>query len=446
MQYLYRNDMKGKKMESEKLQNLIVRLNHDNKNERLTALKEIKLRIDTGHIQREQVLNDVNSHIHTFYSFSPYSPSAAVFSSWQAGLVTTGIMDHDSISGAEEFIEAGKILGMPTTIGSELRVNFAGTKLDGKKINNPDQDTIAYVALHGVPHTSIDSLKEFFRPVLKARESRNRKMTAKINKILEKADITIDYDSDVLPLSKHEEGGSVTERHLLFAVSKKITEKIGRGKSVISFLKENTGIEVKGKAEEYLLDEKNEIYDYDLLNVLKGNMVEKFYIPATEEALSVGEVSEFAEKHGIVLAYAYLGDVTESVTGDKKSQKFEDDYIDDLFETIKGFGFKAVTYMPSRNTPEQLEKLRFLCNKHDFFQISGEDINQPRQKFVCEAMRKPEFSNLYDSAWALIGHEWSETKSSGSGMFSDETIRRYPDLNERISLFRDYAKKMFKNS
>ena len=46
---------------------------------------------------------DVNNHIHTTYSFSPYSPTAAVYFARMAGLATCGLMDHDSIAGAEEF-------------------------------------------------------------------------------------------------------------------------------------------------------------------------------------------------------------------------------------------------------------------------------------------------------------------------------------------------------
>ena len=49
---------------------------------------------------------DVNNHIHTFYSFSPYSPSEAVYNAKKAGLKTAGIMDHDSVSGCREFIAA----------------------------------------------------------------------------------------------------------------------------------------------------------------------------------------------------------------------------------------------------------------------------------------------------------------------------------------------------
>ena len=71
-------------------------------------------------------------------------------------------MDHDSISGAREFIKAGEILGMATTIGLECRADLSGTVLRKRRINNPDQNSVAYIALHGIPHTQIDSVKGIF--------------------------------------------------------------------------------------------------------------------------------------------------------------------------------------------------------------------------------------------------------------------------------------------
>ena len=426
-------------MSNERLGLLIDELNAPAKAQRLQALHEIRALLDQGGIPQPTRGVDVNNHIHSIYSFSPYSPTKAVFRSWQSGLTTTGLMDHDSISGAEEFIEAGLILGMPTTIGAEMRVSFAGTPLAGRRLNNPDEITVAYIALHGIPHRAIAELARFFVPISRARGVRNRAMIGRINALLAPAGVSVDYDLDVLPLSMAHEGGSVTERHLLFALANKLSTRFGRGAKLVDFLEQTLKLPVTGKTREFLLDAGNESYEYDLLNLLKGNMVEQFYIPATDEIPQVREVSELAERLGIILAYPYLGDVAESVTGDKKAQHFEDEFLDEVFATVRDQGFKAVTYMPSRNTPEQLERLRRLCSDYQFFQISGEDINQPRQKFICAAMRKPEFANLYDAAWALIGHELSATRDAGRGLFSPDIVRQFPQLAQRIAYFKQYA-------
>ena len=91
---------------------LIVKLNDADKAVRLDALRSLKAMIDAGEIEAPVQGNDVNNHIHTTYSFSPYSPTKAVWMAYNAGLKTAGIMDHDSLSGAREFIEAAEIVGI----------------------------------------------------------------------------------------------------------------------------------------------------------------------------------------------------------------------------------------------------------------------------------------------------------------------------------------------
>ena len=384
---------------------LILKLNDADVNVRLDSLKQLMAMIKAGEIEAPKQGNDVNNHIHTTFSFSPYSPTKAVWMAYNAGLQTAGIMDHDSLSGAREFIEAGKIVGILTTIGVECRVNMKNTPLGDKRINNPDQKGIAYCTMHGVPHQHIDEVVDFFKPYVAKRNERNRKMIDRINELTAAYGIHTDFDKDVVPLSEFVNGGSITERHLLFALSKKITERFGKGAAVVKFLTEDMGIAVSGKVKGFLEDSDNVNYEYDLLGALKSNLVEKFYIDADEECPDVTEMIALAAKINAFSAYAYLGDVGDSVTGDKKTQKFEDDYIDLLFDVIKDLKFKAVTYMPSRNTMEQLRRIRSMCDKYGFFQISGEDINSPRQSFICEAQRNPEFANLYESTMTLIRHE-----------------------------------------
>ena len=324
---------------------------------------------------------DVNNHIHTTYSFSPYTPAQAVEKAKESGLCVAGIVDHDSISGAGEFLAEGARLGFPVTVGFEMRVYSAHTKIAGRRTNHPDQTDITYLTFHGVPHTKIETVDRFLQPIRAARGVRNRAICARLG---------LDYERDVLPLSMHEKGGSVTERHILFALAKG---------------------------------------DYDKLAALKSAF--KDYIPAgREECPDIEKVLAFATENGIIATYPYLGDVTKSVTGDKKPQKFEDDYLDELIAILAEMGFRAISYMPSRNTMEQLTRLRALCDKHGLLQISGEDINSPSQPFICQAMRDPVFANLYHTTWALIGHEQAATQNLSEGFLAFEA-----PLEEKIAHF-----------
>ena len=377
---------------------ILNKLNAPTKEERLANLKEI-LKTTTF---PEMVPQYINNHIHTTYSFSPYSPTASVYAARMEGLCTAGIIDHDSISGAKEFIEAAKIIDMPVTIGMEARVSMEGTRIEGKRTNNPDQVSVSYMTIQSVPHDKIDTLTEFFMPYRAARHERNRKMVAKINELL--PELALDYDKDVLPLSMAHENGGVTERHLMYALAIKLVKSVGKGEAMIEKLN-SLGISLSEKQSTQMKDTEYPFYEYDLLGILKSAFVPKIFIDATDECPKLKDMVKLCGDIDAYLCYAYLGDVGDSVTGDKKAQKFEDDYLDELFECLKEEGVKSVTYMPTRNTPAQLERLRKLCDDYKMFQISGEDINSPRQSFVIKAMENPLFKNLIDATWKLIEHE-----------------------------------------
>ena len=402
-------------------------------NERLEALREIKSLIDKGEISRGGDGTWVNNHIHTCYSFSPYTPTSAIFYAWKAGLGTAGIMDHDSVGGIKEFIKAGEIMEMPVTCGFECRVNVEGTALEGRRINNPDQKSCAYLAMHGIPHQSVDMAAEVLEGIRAKRNERNRKMCERITDLVSPYGIDLDFDRDVYPISMAHEGGSITERHILFALTKKITARYPDRNDACDFIEKMTS--PLGATRDKLLSAPDNFYEYDILGVLKGHMVEKFYIPGTDELMHISEFTALAKKLGAISAYAYLGDVGESPTGDKKAQKFEDDYLNDLFATLKEQGFSAVTYMPSRNTAEQLAEIMRRCDDAGLFQISGEDINSPRQSFICKALADPKYAHLKVATYALIGHENAATECICKSMFSDATAEKMPTIAERVEHF-----------
>jgi hypothetical protein len=263
-------------------------LNAKNKITRLEALRELKLLQDARAIDTPITGVNVNNHIHTTYSFSPYSPTKAVFMSWLSGLAVTGIMDHDSVGGADEFIEAGKIINIPVTVGFELRCSMADTPFEDKRINNPDQKSVAYFAMHGIPHRMLATAEEFLAPYREKRNIRNWKMVDRLNAYLKPYDLGLDFTNDVLPLSQYSAGGSVTERHILYALATKLTEM--------------------------------EMPRNFLLGLFKSQLVSSFYVDADEELPHVTEFISLAKKLGAISAYAYLGDVGISVTGDKKTQ------------------------------------------------------------------------------------------------------------------------------
>lgn len=347
---------------------ILRKLNARTKDARLAALRAIARDADFPATNPRFI----NNHIHTSYSFSPYSPTAAMFAARSEGLCTAGIVDHDTMGGAMEFVEAGRILKLPVTVGIEARVSMKGTPFERLRANSPDQLGISYMVLHAVPHQAIPKVQAYFAPLQENRNRRNRKMLDAINRL---TGMSLDFERDVLPLSMAHDGGTVTERHLMQALVRR----------------ENPSLTM--------------LEEYDRIGQLKKDFIPKVYIDATDECPGFDDFIAFCQSTGGILAYPYLGDVTQSVTGDKKAQKFEDDNLELLFQTLCDHGVKAITYMPTRNSDAQLDRLRALCDSNDMMQISGEDINSPRQSFVIEKMKEDRFSNLIQSTWRLIEHE-----------------------------------------
>lgn len=263
-------------------------------------------------------------------------------------------------------------------------------------------------------------------------------MVAKINEICAPFGYAVDFDKDVVPLSSFNAGGSITERHVLFALTKKIADGADR-EEAISVINTVTG-GLSDKNKEKLRNAPEEYYLYDILGILKSSLVKKIYVDADEELMPIANFVKLSHEMGAICAYAYLGDVGESPTGDKAAQTFEDSYLDELFVFLKDAGFDAVTYMPSRNTKEQLERVMNLAREYSLFQISGEDINSPRQKFICPAMK--DYRHLYEATYALIGHEKAATENIENAMFSAKTAEKFPNLEERIKYYADLGRKI----
>ncbi len=409
--------------------------------DRLAALREI-VRTNYDAILDRPLSEEVNNHVHTHYSFSPYSPSSVVYHARRAGLQAVGSVDHDSIGAAEELIDAAQIVGIGSTVGCELRVSFTDTDFARQSLNNPDTTGNAYIVLHGVPRTRIAELSEALLPIQRARNARNKVQVEALNTILRQAGIQdLDFNRDVLPESLAHENGSVTERHILFALARRLVDVVGRGAPLVDLLKRKFEIALKGRQLDYLVDEDNPHVLYDLLGIFKVHLLPRFFVqPNAEECPSVFEVTELGKRLGAIPAYSYLGDVGESPTGDKAAQQFEDEYVDDLFAGLKDFGFLAVTYMPPRNTLDQLRRVQRLADTHGLLEISGVDINSSRQVFTCPEINTPDFQHLNTSTWALIAHEKLSAVDPRYGFFHPDNPYAGRALRERIALYANIAR------
>ena len=408
--------------------------------ERLGALREY---LATGPAFPDFV-PESNNHVHTIYSFSPYAPAGAALRAREAGLMVVGSVDHDSAAGAAEMAEAARLLGMGAVTGFECRVYLYSEEeiadgkapLNSRKLNNPDTAGIAYMTVQGIPASRRDEVAAFLAPIREARLRRTAAMVDGANEILGRLGAPlIDLDADLVARSQFRNGGEVTERHLLAAMAAKLVTRFGRGQALVDGLT-GLGLSLSGKVAAQLADEDNPHLEFDLLGVLKAEFLDQIYlVPDREECPTMAEVIAFAKSVGAIPCYAYLGDVTASPTGDKKAEKFEDDFLEELFSELKRLGMPAITYMPPRNTAAQMARIAELAAEHGLLEVSGVDINTPRQVFNCPELQRPELGHLNDATWAMVAHELLAEVDPDLGLFAPGSPLAAAPLTERIARY-----------
>jgi hypothetical protein len=75
-------------------------------------------------------------------------------------------------------------------------------------------------------------------------------------------------------------------------------------------------------------------------------------------------------------------------------------------------------------------------------EISGVDINSPRQSFNCPEVLRPESRHLLDTTWALIAHERLASVDSSFGLFSPENPLAGESLQRRLAVYAAAGKKL----
>lgn len=421
---------------------LLAALNSPSRGRRLAAVRRAGRLVAAGRAP-VPVTEETNNHVHTRYSFSPYFPAAAAWLARRAGLRVVGIMDHDSVAGVREMLEAGRAMGIACTAGFEMRVNLTGTAVEGRKTNHPDCRNLAYMSFHGIPHGRLAEADRFLKDIREARNRRNRWMVAALDALMARHRLGTVSFGDVAALSQVEEGGTITERHVLLALARVLVRKAGRGPRLARLLRTNLGIEPAPRLRAYLLDRGNPHYVYDLLGVLKSSALDRFAIdPDEEECPSVFDAVRLANAMNALPVYPYLGDVRDSPTGDKKAEAFEDSYLDRLVPELKRIGFRGLAYMPPRNTRAQLRRVSRLARRHGLIEISGVDINSSRQSFNCPILLEPEFRHLADATWALVAHELLASRDERYALFSSRNPLARRPLAARLAAYAETGRRI----
>lgn len=166
----------------------------------------------------------VNMHMHTFFSFNGegWSPTRLAWEALQRGLYSLAICDFDVLQGMGELFEAADRLQLRAAVGFESRTFFR--EYAAQEINSPGEPGVFYFMGMGFIRLPAPGSRAaaVLADMLERSHARNRSLLQRINAGLR--DVTVDYESDVLPLTPDR---NATERHIVNAYHVKALNAFG---------------------------------------------------------------------------------------------------------------------------------------------------------------------------------------------------------------------------
>ncbi len=426
--YLCRNPVD---MQPEIMEVLIERLDSFDASERHGALAALADTQEGRCVPKTP--REVNMHSHTFFSYNGlgYSPSRFAWEACRYGLEVAGIVDFDVLDGVEEFLTAGRLLGLKTTAGFETRV-FVRDYGD-KVINSPNEPGVAYLVGTGFvspprPGTLAARTLGMMRECAR---SRNLKMLRRINDHL--APVRVDYEEGVVTLTP---AGNVTERHMLEAYEKQARSVFPEREELVAFWYDKLDMPT---------DEVRELVSdpVKLKNVIRSRLM-KFggvgYAPPEEGSFPVLEdVVQMTLDCGALPSACWLDGTSEG----------ESDPME-LLGYYRETGCVALTIIPDRNwnvadAAERAVKVRnfeAVLDAADQLQMPvlvGTEMNKYGLKFV-DTFSAPEMAPHRQTFLEGARFAWGHTllmMTAGVGATGEWATRHFgDDIAARNDCFR----------
>jgi hypothetical protein len=410
-----------------------MRLCSFRREDRRDALGMLNQLLRLGHVAvvPEQPL--VNLHSHTFYSYNAYgySPSALAWEAKKRGLYAFGIMDHETLAGVEELLDACRLLGIRGLGGIETRV-FVSEWSD-REINMPGEPGVfGFLGsgfMSGAAPAGSDAQKLLARIASSARD-RILSLIRKINERL--VDIEIN-DEEVLSLVPP--GGTATERHIALLLESKARSAFPDEAVQTAFW---SGVLKLGEADVA----RALAVPGELALCIRSRLMKRggpCYVPITKE--SYPSLRESIAMMRDLQAVPVAGWLDGMSRGEQDPRR--------LLELMAENNVPAISIIPDRNwnisdPPVRQRKIR---NLHEILHESirrkmiivvGTDMSKHGQKFVDDFNAeplKPFAEEFMKGAMILVGHV-RLVESLGFGLLSDAVDERFRgDLDKRNAFF-----------
>ncbi len=382
-------------------------------------------------------------HCHTFFSFNAYgySPAGLAWLAKRRGFAAIGIVDFDVLDGVEEFLDACEIAGVRGSAGIETRVFIP--QFAAREINSPGEPGVSYHMGIGFTAGRPPAAAAATLAALRDRaERRNREMLARLNAHL--APLTIDYDTDVLPLTP---AGNATERHMLVALIRKAAAMMNDGpeaapsRELLAFWAAKlatTEAQVAAVIGDYV----------KFSNLVRSKLMKKGgvgYVVPTPASFPTVE-----EYHRFIIACGALPTVTW-LDGTSAGEQA----IEELMDLLIGQGAAALNIIPDRNWNIADPELRALKVRklHEIVELAarldlpinvGTEMNAPGNKLVDD-FDVPEMAPLrqtfLDGAYFIYGHTIMQ-RALGLGYQSEWARRHLPTRRARNAFYRAVGRRV----
>jgi hypothetical protein len=391
--------------------------------QRHRALAALWRQAGDGLIPLPQPGTAVNLHAHTFFSYNAYgySPSKFAWLARKAGLAAAGIVDFDVLDGLEEFLQAGRLLGLKTCVSLESRAFVP--EFAARVINSPGEPGIAYHM--GVGFTSA-APHPFLAQMRAAAAQRTRDLLARVNRHLHP--VQLDYDKDVVALTPQ---GNATERHLCEAFERKAVQVFPDPAVRAAFWKQKLGDAPSPGPK--------------LQNLIRARTMKQggvgYVQPGEGSFPLMADMNRFIIESGAIPTLAWLDGASE---GEKS--------IQELFAVGMASGAAALNLIPDRNYTPGLrdQKLQNFCDvvalaeKHHFPIIVGTEMNSPGNKFVDSfetAELKPFAPVFLRGAHIFYAHSVLQ-RQSGLGYLSPWAANTFTTLPAKNEFFEKLGREL----
>jgi len=344
---------------------------------------------------------NVNMHYHSFFSYNAedWSPARIAWEARKAGILAAGLCDFDVLDGLEEFLFAGRLLGLRVAANLETRAYLK--EYADHEISSPGEPGVTYIMGAGfacMPQSGTPPAAGLLG--YKQRSSqRNMALIGRINPHV--PDIAIDYESDVLPLTPAQ---GATERHIIRAYTNKAKEVFEHPDALAAFW-----CDILDKT----MDETVELLTDlpSLEEVVRSKLAKRggygYEQPSEDTFPSVDEFTSWVASCDAIPMGTWL-DGASSGEADGAA----------MLECLTSKGVAALNIIPDRNWNilDQETKTTKVANLNTIVDIAasmhlpvniGTEMNKSGLPFVddldCEALR-PHRKAFISGAFIMVGH------------------------------------------